>query len=141
MILLMSCFMTKKNRCSQVSESEIIKTVTDGRVQVEVVLRPKYAKMGEPISLDIYIHTVRGIDINTPVVNSIGELIILERSYSGGGNSDGEFYSGRHFELEAPQLGWYRIPSFDIYYTDTTKKNSEVSGHISTNSFTYVIRK
>ena len=140
MIFLMCCFMAKKQH-SHVSKSEIMKMVNDGKVKVEVVLQPKNAQVGETISLDIYVHTVREIDINTPVINTIGDFVILERSFSGGGNSDGEFYSGRHFELEAPKSGWYRIPSFDIYYTDTAKEDSLSSEHISTKSFRYKVHQ
>ncbi len=141
MIFLMCCFMIKKEQHSQVLESEIRKTVSDGKIKVEVVLRPKNAQVGESISLDIYVHTVLGIDINTSVINSIGDFVIIEKSYSGGGNSDGEFYSGRHFELEAPKAGRYRIPSFDIYYTDTTKEYSISSKHITTRSFGYIVHE
>ena len=138
MIFLMCCFMAKKQH-SQVSKSEIMKMVNDGKVKVEIVLQPTSAQVGETISLDIYVHTVRGIDINTPVISTIGDFVILERSYSGGGNSDGEFYSGRHFELKTTKSGWYRIPSFDISYTDTAKEDLLSSEHISTKSFRYKV--
>ena len=141
MIFLMCCFMKRNDLHSQVFESEIRHTAEDGNVKVEVVLRPKHAQLGEPISLDIYVHTVQGIDINTPVINAIGDLVILERSYSGGGNSDGESYSGRHFECKATKSGWYRIPSFDISYTDITKEPSLSSAHITTKSFRYKVHR
>jgi hypothetical protein len=141
MVFLMSCVAIKKEQRSQVLESEIRKTVSDGNVKVDVILRPKDAQIGEPISLDIYVHTTLGIDINTSVINSIGDFIIVERSFSGGGNSDGEFYSGRHFQLEASKSGCYKIPSFDVYYIDTTKERSISSEYITTKSFRYIVHK
>jgi hypothetical protein len=145
-LIAMGCFVKKEvivpeSMKPAVSNSDIVKAASDEKLKIEMVLRPKKPKVGDVITLDIHVHTTIDIDVNMPVLmDSIDELVVLETSYSGGGDSEGYSYSGKHYVLEASKAGWNKIPAIHVSYKEKCLGQDAPSKDIYTKSFRYVVR-